>query len=199
MSIFWQNRICHNLHFGQKLHFWHSVLLHCHRHWSSWYGVGMQYLNWGFRFHFLTSRGKSFFSRRTQCINDLLPISPWQTCQALFFSLFLFPLRRENKEAFSIPAGIRVIRVQKSKNHSFCSVLQIESTDCQGIPLLQPSEATFTFWVIRQVTFNKTKVGWKCQNSKTFLWLFSNYVSWCATSKENIHNISGYNSYHHYG
>ena len=64
----------------------------------------------------------------------------------LFFSsLFLFPLRRENKEAFSIPAGIRVIRVQKSKNHSFCSVLQIESTNCQGIPLLQPSEATFTF------------------------------------------------------
>ena len=98
MSIFWQNRICQNLHFGQKLHFWHSVLLHCHRHWSSWYGVGMQYLNWGFRFHFLTSRGKSFFSRRTQCINDLLPISPWQTCQALFFLSFSFPWDEKTKK-----------------------------------------------------------------------------------------------------
>ena len=52
-------------------------------------------------------RGKAF-SRHS--INDLLPISPWQTCQAFFLSLEKVA-RRENKEAFSVPAGIRVIRV----------------------------------------------------------------------------------------
>lgn len=67
-------------------------------------------------------RGKAF-SRHS--INDLLPISPWQTCQAFFLSLEKVA-RRENKEAFSVPAGIRVIRVvlvlpykkKRSKNQS---------------------------------------------------------------------------------
>lgn len=96
----------------------------------------MQYLNWGFRFHFLTSRGKKLFLAPRDIVLQLIMIcfqSVLGKHVKLFFLLFSREserkVARENKEAFPFPAGFRVIRSRRKKKDSVKREIRIYPLD----------------------------------------------------------------------